>query len=122
MMRYRELEEMYLETILLLNKQKSSVRAVDIAAELDYSRASVSRAVNLLKQNGYITIEKNGEIAFTAAGLSRATEIYERHKIITEVLVKIGANEETAEENACRFEHAISDDLLEVMKNFLKEK
>jgi len=121
-MRYRESEEMYLETILLLNKQKSSVRAVDIAAELDYSRASVSRAVNLLKQNGYITIEKNGEISFTAAGLSRATEIYERHKIITEVLVKIGANEETAEENACRFEHAISDDLLEVMKNFLKEK
>ena len=120
-MKYRESEEMYLETILLLCKQKSVVHAVDIATELDYSRASVSRAVNLLKANGYISIAPNGAITFTEAGRNKATEIYERHRIISEVLMKIGASEEIAEENACRFEHAISADLLAVMKNFLQE-
>ncbi len=120
-MKYRESEEMYLETILLLKKKSSCVHSIDIATELDYSRPSVSRAVNLLQNNGYITIEKGGEINFTDKGLARATEIYERHNIITKVLIKIGANEEVAEENACRFEHAITDELLEVMKEFLNK-
>ncbi len=119
-MRYRESEEMYLETIFLLTKQKSCVRSIDIATELNYSRASVSRAVNLLQKNGYVTINASGEIAFTKAGEEKALNIYERHKIITEVLTKIGASEEIAEENACRFEHAITSDLLAIMKKFLE--
>ena len=118
-MRYRESEEMYLETIFLLIKQKSSVHSIDIANELNYSRASVSRAVNLLQKNGYISISSNGEIAFTEVGAKKAQNIYDRHSIITKVLTKIGATEEIAEENACRFEHAITPELLDIMKNFL---
>ena len=119
-MKYRESEEMYLETILLLKKQNACVHSIDIANELGYSRPSVSRAVNLLQKAGYISIATNGEITFTKEGMQKATGIYERHKIITDVLVKIGASQEVAEENACRFEHAITDELLENMKNFLK--
>ncbi len=120
-MRYRESEEMYLETIFLLSKQKSSVRSVDVATELNYSRPSVSRAVNLLQKNGYIVINGSGEITFTDLGKQKAVNIYERHSIITKVLTKIGASEEIAEENACRFEHAITPELLDIMKNFLEK-
>ena len=120
-MRYRESEEMYLETIFLLTKQKPCVHSIDIATELNYSRASVSRAVNLLQKNGYITINASGEITFTELGTQKALSIYERHSIITKVLTKIGATEEIAEENACRFEHAITPELLAVMKNFLNK-
>ncbi len=120
-MKYHESEEMYLETILLLKRKNASVRSIDIATELDYSRPSVSRAVNLLQTNGYITIKKNGEIVFTDKGAKRANEIYERHNIITEVLIKIGANKDMAEDNACRIEHVISKDLLEVLKTYLKQ-
>ncbi len=120
-MKYRESEEMYLETIFLLSKQKSSVHSIDIATELGFSRASVSRAVGLLQKSGYITVEKNGEILFTDNGKRRAVDIYSRHETITAVLIKIGASEEVAEENACRFEHAITDELLTVMKDFIKK-
>ncbi len=120
-MKYHESEEMYLETILLLREKNPTVRSVDIATELDYSRPSVSRAVNLLLKNGYITIEKNGEISFTAEGAKKAQEIYERHHVITEMLVKIGADKETAEENACRIEHVITDELLQVLKEFINK-
>lgn len=119
-MKYHESQEMYLETILLLKQRGGSVRSIDIATELDYSRPSVSRAVNLLQNNGYITIEKNGEICFTDAGKKKAMEIYERHDIITQVLVKLGANEEVAEENACRIEHVISQELVETLKKYLE--
>ena len=120
-MKYRESEEMYLETILLLKKRGGFVRSIDVASELDYSRPSVSRAVNLLQTNGYITVDKNGEINFTEQGQNKATEIYERHRLITEVLVKIGAKQEVAEENACRIEHVISDELMETLKEFLSK-
>jgi Mn-dependent DtxR family transcriptional regulator len=120
-MKYHESEEMYLETILLLKKEHGSVRSIDIATELDYSRPSVSRAVNLLQTNGYVTIAKNGEISFTEAGQRKATEIYERHEIITDVLVKLGAGQAVAEENACRIEHVISDELMEVLKQYAKK-
>ncbi|MBO7214883.1 MAG: metal-dependent transcriptional regulator [Clostridia bacterium] len=118
-MRYRESEEMYLETILLLKKKISCVRSIDIATELNYSRPSVSRAVNLLQNNGYIVIAKNGEINFTEIGLKKATEIQERHSVITDVFMKIGADREVAEENACRVEHVITAELMQVLKDFL---
>ena len=114
-----ESSEMYLETILLLKKRSPIVHSIDIATELDYSRASVSRAVNLLQTNGYISIDKNGEINFTDKGFTRANDIYNRHSVIMQVLIKIGASEAVAEENACRFEHAITDELLGTMKEFL---
>lgn len=119
-MKYRESEEMYLETILVLKKKKPNVHSIDIANDLGYSRPSVSRGVNLLQKKGYIVIDKNGEINFTNEGRKKATAIYERHHIITEVLVKIGADKTVAEENACRIEHVISDDLLETLKKYLE--
>ena len=120
-MKYHESQEMYLETILLLKRKSASVRSIDIATELEYSRPSVSRAVNLLQKNGYILISKNGEINFTKEGEEKAIKIYERHHIITNVLIKIGADKETAEDNACRIEHVISEDLLKTLKNFLEK-
>jgi Mn-dependent DtxR family transcriptional regulator len=120
-MRYRESEEMYLETIFLLTKQKPCVHSIDIATELNYSRASVSRAANLLQKKGYISISPSGEITFTDNGTEKARSIYERHSIITKVLTKLGANEEIAEDNACRFEHVITQDLLKVMEEYLQK-
>lgn len=119
-MKYQESEEMYLETILLLKKDNLNVRSIDIASHLDYSRPSVSRAVNLLQKKNYIVVAHDGRIDFTKEGLAKAMHIYEKHKIIMQVLMKIGANEEIAEDNACRFEHAITDDLLEVMKTYIE--
>lgn len=119
-MKYSESEEMYLETILLLSKENGSVRSIDIANNLEYSRPSVSRAVNLLQKKNYINIAKDGRITFTNEGYKKAIQIYEKHNIITSLLVKIGANEEMAEDNACRFEHVISDELLEIMKKYLE--
>ena len=117
-MKYHESEETYLETILLLKKKNASVRSIDVATELDYSRPSVSRAVNLLQTNGYIVIAKNGEIEFTDKGIRRANEIYERHSVIMNLLVKLGADERVAEDNACRIEHVISEELFEVLKEY----
>jgi Mn-dependent DtxR family transcriptional regulator len=119
-MKYRESEEMYLETILLLKSKLNIVRSIDIANELNYSRASVSRAVNLLKDKGYITID-NLIINFPENGLAKAHEIYERHEIITGVLEKIGVPKDVAEENACRIEHVIEGELLVYFKKFIEE-
>lgn len=118
-MKYRESEEMYLETILILKKKLSIVRSVDVATELNYSRPSVSRAVNLLVKKNYITMAKNGAIDFTSEGLLKANAIQERHSVITEVFMKLGASKELAEDNACRVEHVITQELVEVLKKSL---
>ena len=120
-MKYRESEEMYLETILLLQKTKSCVHSVDIANELEYSRPSVSRAVGLLQKNGYITMAQSGGIELTQAGYEKAVSIYERHNVITKVLMKLGADQTVAEENARRIEHVISDELMQTLKEFLQK-
>ena len=119
-MKYRESEEMYLETILLLSKQKTDVHAIDIATELNFSKPSVSRAVGLLEKNGYITRSSMGEIRFTEDGLKKATHIYERHSIITELLEVVGAGKDLAEENACRIEHVISEEMFDIVKKFVE--
>lgn len=119
-MKYKESEEMYLETILVLKNKESAIRSIDIANELKYSRASVSRAVNLLKERGFITIE-HGIINFTNLGLLKAQNIYERHEIITKVLEKIGVPVLEAEDNACRIEHVITDDLLNYFKKYIEK-
>jgi Mn-dependent DtxR family transcriptional regulator len=121
MKKYHESEEMYLETILLLKKQKSCVHSIDIANELEYSRPSVSRAVGLLQKSGYITMSPSGEIALTDAGYQKAMDIYERHRVITEVLIKLGAQEEVAEDNACRIEHVVSDELVNLISKWLEK-
>ena len=120
-MKYHESEEMYLETILLLTTRQNEVRSIDIANELNYSRASVSRAMGLLQKKEYIVIE-NSFIKLTELGMKRATDIFERHEIITDLLVKIGVSKEMAEDNACRIEHVISPELLVYFKKFLEKK
>ena len=116
MVKYCESEEMYLETILLLTKKRPNVHSIHIAEELGYSRPSVSRGVNLLAKKGYIAIASSGEIKFTQEGKAKAENIYERHTVITELLVKAGADVQVAEENACRIEHVISSELFEILK------
>lgn len=117
----RESEEMYLETILVLKKRNANVHAIDIASDLGYAKSSVSRAVNLLQDKGYITIDKSGLITLTDVGMAKANDIYDRHHVITDLLMKIGANRELAEENACRIEHVISPELFDLLKK-LSEK
>lgn len=120
-MRYHESEEMYLETILLLQKKNPFVRSIDIAIELGYSKPSVSVAVKKLVNEGLITVESGGKIELTELGEQRAIDVYDRHRIITELLVRIGANRVVAEENACRIEHVVSPELIEVIRASLKQ-
>ncbi len=118
--RTRESEEMYLETILRLYDKRPAVRAVDISEELGFAKSSVSRALGLLKKRGFISVDRrSGQIVFTEAGKSKAESIFERHRVLTELFVKMGAERGCAEENACRIEHVISEDLMLVFKNFL---
>ena len=113
-----ESEEMYLETIFLLTQKSNFVRAVHVAEELGYSRPSVSRAVNLLCTKGYVQIDQNGSLRLTEDGKQRALDIYERHRVITELLTAIGADTEVAEENACRIEHVITPELFDILKKY----
>ena len=116
-----ESEEMYLETILLLLSRKSNVRSVDIVEELGYAKSSVSRAVNLLAGKEYIQINGNGDISLTPTGQKKASAVYERHRVITKALMGIGADETLAETNACRIEHVISDEMFELLKNYVEK-
>lgn len=117
-MKNHESEEMYLETILRIGEKKSAVRSVDVVDELGYAKSSVSRAVNLLKKHGYIDCGQGGELILTAEGRKKAESVFERHKVITAALIKMGADPATAEENACRIEHVISDKLFEIVKKY----
>ena len=120
--RTRESEEMYLETILLLHCKKANVRAVDVCDELGYVKSSVSRGVNLLEKKGYIHIDRDtGNLTFTDLGRKKAEGIYERHQTLTKALMKLGAGQELAEENACRIEHVVSDEMMEVFRNYIKD-
>ena len=105
----QESGEMYLETILVLSKEKEIVRSVDVAERMGFSKPSVSRAMGLLKKGGYVTIDQSGAITLTESGLKTASDIYERHTILTAVLVSLGVDEVTAAEDACKIEHDLSD-------------
>lgn len=120
-MRIQESGEMYLETILRLSQKSGHVRAIDVGEEMGYSKPSVSRAMSLLKQGEYIVIAKDGAITLTDTGRELAEKIYERHTLITNFLVSIGVDEETAAEDACKMEHSISDASFEAIKK-LAEK
>ena len=114
--------EMYLETIYVLSKEKGTVRAMDVAAHMSYSKPSVSRAVHLLEDKGYIEGSKEGLITLTEAGLTIAHKIYERHTILTSLLIKLGVQESTALEDACKLEHAISDESFNAIKKYMAEQ
>ena len=119
-MRLQESGEMYLETIYILSRQRSSVRSVDVAEYLGYSKPSVSRAVGVLKSGGYLTIEAGGALLLTPAGEEVACKIYERHHVLTQMLMRLGVDRETAAEDACRMEHAISDKSFDAIKRHLE--
>ena len=120
-MELRESGEMYLETILVLRARYGYVRSIDIAHELGYSKPSVSRAVSVLKDNGYIGFDPNGMILLTEKGQAVAEEIYERHRVLSQYLISLGVSEETAQKDACRIEHVISEETLEVIKSALAQ-
>lgn len=115
-MQLQESGQMYLETILILSKKSNSVRSIDISEYMSFSKPSVSRAVNLLKDGGYILISKEGYITLTDLGREIAEKIYERHTILTKCLIALGVSEETAAEDACKIEHDISDETFSAIK------
>ena len=121
-MRLQESGEMYLETILVLSQKSDSVRSLDVAEYMGFSKPSVSRAVGLLKSGGYITVDREGYLSLTKEGLEIAQKIYDRHKLLTACLIKIGVDEKTAAEDACKMEHDISDLTYEAIKNHLAGK
>ena len=108
--------EMYLETIHVLLKKNNAVRSVDISEHMGYSKPSVSRAVGLLKKDGYILVDEDGYITLTEAGLDVANKIYERHTILSAALIALGVDPETAAEDACKIEHVISQKTLDAIK------
>lgn len=114
--------ENYLETILMLKQKNGTVRSIDIARELEFSKPSVSRAVGLLKEDGYIQVDKSGEIQLTEEGMERANAIYDRHKLLTAFLVRTaGVPQELAEKDACRMEHIISPEVVAGIRAFMKK-
>ena len=121
-MKLQESGEMYLENILRLSMEKKEVHAIDISEFSGYSKPSVSRAVGLLKDGGYITLDDNKAITLTEEGNRIASKIYERHLVLSRLFMDIGVSEETAIEDACRVEHVISDETFACLKKFVKER
>lgn len=113
--------EMYLESILLLTQEHGAPRAIDIVHHTGYSKPSVSRAVGLLRKNGQIVLDANGYITLTESGKLTASKILERHRVLTDVLTRLGVDPQTASEDACRMEHVISDASFEQIKNHIAE-
>lgn len=111
--------EMYLETIYVLSQEKSAVRSIDIAEHMQYSKPSVSRAVARLKEDGYITVDEHGHIVLTESGRAVANKIYERHTVVSRLLIGLGVDEQTALEDACQIEHVISDTTFEALKKYI---
>ena len=117
----QESGENYLETILLLEDKNDTVRSIDIANELDYTKPSVSRAMRILRESGLITMDENGRILLTAAGREKANAIYERHRCLTRYLtITLGIDEALAARDACRIEHVISAETFGKVKEFVK--
>ena len=114
--------EMYLETIHVLLKKNGTVRSIDISEYMNYSKPSVSQAVGLLKNGGYILVDKAGLITLTESGKAVAEKIFERHTVLSKLLMALGVDPETAAEDACRLEHAISDKSFEAIKKHLQER
>ena len=117
-MTVRESGEMYLEAILVLAKKSGYVRSIDVSEYLGYSKPSVSRAMGILREGGYILTEKDGAITLTDSGKKLAETIYERHTVLSELLIRLGVDEKTATDDACRIEHVISDESFQAIKQY----
>ena len=115
----QESGEMYLETILILSQKGQSVRSIDVAEQMGFSKPSVSRAVSRLKQGGYLLMDKSGELTLTDAGRKVAETIYERHQVLSGLLESIGVDPVVAANDACKIEHAISAESFSALKNYL---
>lgn len=113
---------MYLETIYVLSKDNANVRSIDVGEYMGYSKPSVSRAMGLLKNGGYITMAADGTLKLTELGEEIAEKIYQRHTILTTMLVSLGVDEKTASDDACRLEHAISDKSFDAIKKHLEKE
>ena len=120
-MSIHESGEMYLEAILVLAKKNGFVRSIDVSEYLGYSKPSVSRAVGILKNGNYIVVEKDGSLSLTESGKEIAEKIFERHTVLSQLLIRLGVSEETATSDACKLEHAISDESFEAIKRHMAE-
>ena len=121
-MRLQESGEMYLETILILSQKKSFVRAIDVGEYMGFSKPSVSRAIGLLRNGGFVEVGDGGGLSLTDAGREIAEKIYERHQYLTKMLMEMGVDEATATEDACRMEHVISDKSFHAIKEYFQFK
>lgn len=121
-MKIQESGQMYLETVFVLTKEKGSVRAIDISEHMGYSKPSVSRAIGLLKRAGLVLVDAGGAITLSEEGRALAEKIYERHTLLCALLVRLGVDEKTASEDACRIEHVISDTTFAAIKAHLSSK
>lgn len=120
-MKIHESGEMYLETIYILSQKTSTIRGIDVGAEMGFSKPSVSRAIGVLKKEGFVIIDDQGFIKLTESGENKAKSIYERHQLLSKLLMNLGVDEETATEDACRIEHYISEKTFEAIKRHVKE-
>ncbi len=117
-MQIHESSEDYLESILILKERKGLVRSIDIANELEFTKASVSIAMKKLRENGYITVDAEGYITLTASGEAIASRIYGRHKLLTKFFVRLGVSEQTAAADACKVEHDLSEETFEKLLRY----
>ena len=120
-MQLQESGEMYLETILVLLQRNGSVRSIDIASEMNFSKPSVSRAMSKLREGGFVLMDNDGMITLTGSGREIAEKIYERHNVLSKLLMQLGVDEETATDDACRIEHVISDKSFAAVKEHVKD-
>ena len=116
----QESGEMYIETIYVLTQSSDKVRSIDVCERMGYSKPSVSRAIGILKKNGYINVDASGYITLTDSGITAAEKIYERHTILTQFLESLGVSPETASLDACKMEHIISDEAFAAIKKKIK--
>ena len=119
-MKIQDSGEMYLETILILSQKSPYVRSIDVGEYMGFSKPSVSHAMGLLRTGGYVNMDANGYLTLTEAGAELAGKIYERHQILTKILVMLGVNAETAAEDACKMEHDISDESFAALKRHVE--
>ena len=113
--------QMYLETILILTNESSTVRSIDVCEHMGFSKPSVSRAIGLLKNGGYISVDQDGYITLTEVGREVAQKIYDRHRVLTDFLISIGVDPEVASNDACKIEHHISDESFAAIKQYVDE-
>lgn len=119
-LKIQESAENYLEAILVLTQKNGQVRSIDVAHYTGFSKPSISRAVGLLRDNGYVSIDQNGLLGLTESGMQIATSIYERHTMLTAFLTALGVDAETAAEDACRIEHVLSEETFDKLKQHAK--